>query len=115
MKPYSWAPVAVDISVRPLFRVLGAVFLGACASIFIHQAVKLLDATTVRPEICDRGKLVGRLLCTVSNWTLEVMPKSLQGPLSALAGAAVALVLIALAWILLRPLVSAAAKRFSKP
>ncbi len=101
-----------DTTVRPFFRVIGAVFLAAISLLFVYRAARLVEASTVLPEKCDGGRLLGRLVCSASNRMLELLPSSLHGPLSALAAIAFAILLLAGSWWLLKPLAVSIAKRF---
>jgi hypothetical protein len=105
-------PVPTDTTVRPFFRVIGAVFLAAIALLYVYRAARLVEASTVLPEKCDSIRVLSRMLCSASNGVLEVLPSSLQGPSSALAAIAFAILLLAGSWWLLKPLAICVAKRF---
>jgi hypothetical protein len=69
-----------DLSVRPVFRVLGALLLSLLAYIFFTQGIELFSAESIQPELCKHGK--GRLFCEAGNLIILSTPTHLQGPLT---------------------------------
>ncbi len=91
-----------DISVRPLFRVFGAIFLAFIINIYVSESIKLLQADLVTPKICKPSR--HRLFCEIDNLALELIPESLQGPVFAVADLAFAYFVLCVLWWLVRPL-----------
>jgi hypothetical protein len=94
------------LGIRPFFRIAGALFFAALAASFLLESSRIWSAVAVVTKNCDAERRLGVLICNATNWLLEVLPASLQGPLSAMAGTFAGIVLIGLAWLLLRPLVA---------
>lgn len=92
----------VDYTIRPFFRILGAVLLVCVAGIFVVQGLRLWGAASMVAEQCQAVR--SRLWCEIGNWLLAATPQQLQGPLATLMHIGSAVLLAALAGGLLRPL-----------
>lgn len=91
-----------DLTIRPFFRVAGAVLLAFLSYVFFVQGLPLFGATSIAPEQCHANKQ--RLLCELGNWLLSITPIDLQGPIAAIAHLLMATLLAAVISLLVKPL-----------
>jgi hypothetical protein len=92
--------------IRPFFRIAGALLFAALAALLLLESTRTWSAAAVVAKNCDAERRLGVLVCNATNWLLKILPSSLHGPLSAMAGTFAGIFLLAMAWLLLRPLVA---------
>lgn len=101
--PFRREPPAPDLSVRPAFRVIGAILLLGVVALFISKGIAAFSQEITALASCAReGK--GRLFCELGKLLLAQMPLSARGPALGVVAFAVAMGALLLGWWLLRPL-----------
>ena len=91
-----------DHSIRPPFRVLGALLLIATSALFFHAAFDQFGRDGEVSVSCPPGK--GQYICEIGKAALRLLPARLHHPFLGLGAAAFALLLAGTAIVLLRPL-----------
>jgi hypothetical protein len=96
----------LESSVRPAFRVIGALLLVGIAVLFALDAVQVFSykgviASTCASETSSRS----RLLCDVGDAMLRVFPTAAQASVLGIAIGCIAAALVLLAWLLIKPLI----------
>lgn len=91
--------------ISPFFRVLAAVSLLAFSYIIWDiSTAHLAVAEGVSPADCDKQRrIIGELVCDISNSFLSSFSKNLQGPADGAAGILLILFLLYVIWLLLKP------------
>ena len=98
-------PPLYDTSVRSGFRVAGALLLIGMAMMFVFQAVPLFSLHGPFGSSCaQETQLKYRLSCEVGSYLLRLFPVQAQGTVLGLTSFGISLVLLAFAWLLLKPL-----------
>lgn len=97
-------PPEIDYSVRPVFRVLGAVIAFGIAVLFIQQGLQLLPLDTNPQPFCFEAPVKSRMLCELGAWMLSFLPEGLHAPVLGLAHFAFSGFLLSIGWLLLKPI-----------
>lgn len=101
--PFRLEPHAPDLSVRPAFRVVGAILLLGVAALFVSNGIAAFSQEITTFASCAReGK--GRLFCELGKLLLTQMPSFVRGPVLSGVAFVVALGALLFGWWLLRPL-----------
>lgn len=98
-----YKPRPEDFTIRPLFRVLGALMTTFMAYILVIGAIPLFLIKELQLKECRQLK--GRLMCEVGNWFASKVPSNFQGPAEAIARLLFAGIMLYLTWRLLKPLI----------
>jgi hypothetical protein len=96
----------LESSVRPAFRIIGALLLFGMAILFALDAVEVLSykgviASTCASETSSRS----RLLCEVGDEMLRIFPTQAQAAVLGIAIGCFAAAQLLLAWLLIKPLI----------
>jgi hypothetical protein len=101
---YIQQPKPLDSSVRPAFRIVGALILVGVAILFALEAVQVFSykgdiVSTCMTETSSRS----RLLCEVGDAMLRIFPTSAQATVLGIAIGCFSAAQLLLAWLLIKP------------
>lgn len=102
----------LDSSVRPAFRVIGALLLVGVATLFALEAVQVFSYKGEVVSTCARETSSrSRLLCEVGDAMLRIFPTSSQTTVLGIAIGCFSAALLLLAWLLIKPQIAKNVKR----
>ena len=95
----------IENSVRPSFRVLGAVLTISAVLLFGSEGISSLSATNVPLSSCSSGRFTSRVLCQAGTLLLSLLPGEMRGIVLGVTQLLVAAAFVAATWFLLRPMI----------
>ncbi len=93
-----------DLSIRPAFRVAGALLLLFIAAVGMGNGWDVFSREITEVPPCKESRPLGQLTCAVGAKALGALPVGMRGPFLALSSWAAAGGLLLVAALLLRPL-----------